>query len=182
MSPVDSSVSPLRSGRRSPDMASSPSGRLLRRLPPLVPRSYLCFTAPLGPAFAGYGFKSIRSPPPSAPPARPSLLPLLHRSARAGVRRIRLQVHQVASSVGSPRSSLAPTSASPLRSGRRTPDKASSPSGRLLRRLPPLVPRSYLCITAPLGPAYAGLPGYDGGCFEDVERQASAPDSRHDEE
>jgi len=131
-------------------------GRLLRRLPPLVPRSWLCCSAPLGATFVAHGPLSLWSPPPSAPPARPSLLALLLCSAPGDVRRTWPLVTLVASSVGSPRSSLATGSVAPLRSGRRSPDMVPRHFGRLLRRLPPLVPRSWLCCSAPLRPAFAG--------------------------
>jgi len=73
-------------------------------------------------------------------------LAVIHRSAWAGVRRTWSLVVSVASSVGSPRSSLAPTCVPPLRSGRRSPDMVTCLSERL-------VPRS-LTARPSLLPAY----------------------------
>ena len=95
------------------------------------------------------------SPPASAPPARPSLLPVLHRSAGADVRPDMAGPVLVASCVGSARSSLVlpVLHRSAGADVRRTwLDLFWSP----LRRLRPLVPRSYLCCTAPLGPTFVG--------------------------
>jgi len=166
---VASCVSPLRSGRRSSDMASRASGRLLRRLHPLVPRSdsvlvlvdwfpprhSLCLTAPLGPTFVGHGLQRIWSPP------------VLHRSARADVRRTWPPAHLVARSCctaplgptfvghGLPRIWSPPPSAPPARPSLRLEFHRSARAD-VRRTWPPAHLVASSCCTAPLGPTSVG--------------------------
>ena len=102
------------------------------------------FTAPLGPTFVGHGFDQLVAS--SLGSARSSLAPTCGFSAPLGPTFVGhgFSTQLVASSLGSARSSLAPTCVSPLRLGRRSSDMATADVGRLVPRLRPLVPRSYL--------------------------------------